>query len=167
LEASDELFAYVAEQLDALKIGYLHVNEARVKGHIVVHEGQGPIAYEALGKIIKGPIVSAGGCETDTAEEALRLGVSAAVTFGRHFILNSDLPRRIREGLPLADYDRDTFNTFDDKGYTDYPADASVLALSDWWHTERCATNLTFRPGAARSKSGLTRGVKRTHGPAL
>jgi len=30
-------------------------------------------------------------------------------------------PRRIREELPLASYDRDTFYTFEAKGYTDYP----------------------------------------------
>jgi N-ethylmaleimide reductase len=36
--------------------------------------------------------------------------------FGRHFLANPDLPRRIREGLPLNAYDRKTFH-----GYTDYP----------------------------------------------
>ena len=123
-----ELFAYVAEQLNALKIAYLHVIEPRVKGNIVIHEGQGPIASEALSKLFEGPIVSAGGFEPDTAEQAVELGVSAAVTFGRHFISNPDLPRRIREGLPLAEYDRNTFYTFDAKGYTDYPAYAETVA---------------------------------------
>lgn len=117
-----ELFAYVAEQLDALKIAYLHVVEPRVKGNIVIREGEGSIAAEALGKVFKGPIVSAGGFEPDTAAQAVDLGISAAVAFGRHFISNPDLPNRIREGLPLAAYDRDTFYTFDAKGYTDYPS---------------------------------------------
>jgi N-ethylmaleimide reductase len=43
------------------------------------------------------------------------------VTFGRYFVSNPDLPERIRRGLPLNDYDRDTFYTFDAHGYTDYP----------------------------------------------
>ena len=34
---------------------------------------------------------------------------------------NPDLPERIRLGLPLNEYDRNTFYTFDTKGYTDYP----------------------------------------------
>ena len=123
-----ELFAYVARELDALRIAYLHVIEPRVKGNIVVREGEGPIASEALGKIFKGPIVSAGGFEPDTAVQAVELGISAAVTFGRHFISNPDLPRRIREGLSLAEYDRSTFYTFDAKGYTDYPAYEKTLA---------------------------------------
>ena len=43
------------------------------------------------------------------------------VAFGRHFVANPDLPKRIRLGLPLNAYDRDTFYTFDARGYTDYP----------------------------------------------
>jgi N-ethylmaleimide reductase len=43
------------------------------------------------------------------------------VTFGRYFISNPDLPKRIELGLPLNDYDRQTFYTFDAPGYTDYP----------------------------------------------
>ena len=49
-------------------------------------------------------------------------GDADAVAFGRHFISNPDLPERIRQGLPLSRYDRDTFYTFDARGYTDYPA---------------------------------------------
>jgi N-ethylmaleimide reductase len=43
------------------------------------------------------------------------------VAFGRHFVANPDLPLRIREGLALTPYDRDTFYTFDSVGYNDYP----------------------------------------------
>jgi N-ethylmaleimide reductase len=42
-------------------------------------------------------------------------------------VSNPDLPRRIREGLPLSDYDRSTFYTFDAHGYTDYPAYEELL----------------------------------------
>ena len=41
--------------------------------------------------------------------------------FGRYFISNSDLSKRIKLGLPLNDYDPETFYTFDARGYTDYP----------------------------------------------
>ncbi|GMF81307.1 unnamed protein product [Aspergillus oryzae] len=46
-----------------------------------------------------------------------------AVVFGRWFISNPDLPRRLKEGLPLNPYDRSTFYGADpaEKGYTDYP----------------------------------------------
>ena len=42
------------------------------------------------------------------------------VAFGRHFPANPDLPKRIREGLPLNAYDCKGFYTFDSHGYNDY-----------------------------------------------
>ena len=62
-----------------------------------------------------------GGFEPDTAEAIVGKGDADLVTFGRYFISNPDLPKRIKLGLPLNDYDRDTFYTFDARGYTDYP----------------------------------------------
>ncbi len=47
-------------------------------------------------------------------------GDADLVAFGRYFISTPDLPDRIRNGLPLSPYDRDTFYTFDGKGYIDY-----------------------------------------------
>jgi len=48
-------------------------------------------------------------------------GKADAVAFGRHFVANPDLPLRIREGIALTSYQRDTFYTFDSVGYNDYP----------------------------------------------
>ena len=114
------LFGYVAEQLNRFDLAYLHVIEPRVKGNVVVAEGQAPIASEGLRRIFKGKIVAAGGFEPDTAEAVVENGAADAVAFGRHFISNPDLPERIRLGLPLDPYDRATFYTFDARGYTDY-----------------------------------------------
>jgi 2,4-dienoyl-CoA reductase-like NADH-dependent reductase (Old Yellow Enzyme family) len=49
-------------------------------------------------------------------------GVASAVSFGRAFIGNPDLVRRLREGRPLAPFDIKTLYTPGAKGYTDYPA---------------------------------------------
>jgi N-ethylmaleimide reductase len=43
------------------------------------------------------------------------------VGFGRHFIANPDLPRRLKEGLSLNPYRRETFYYGGDTGYLDYP----------------------------------------------
>jgi N-ethylmaleimide reductase len=115
------LFTYVAQQLNRFGLAYLHIIEPRVKGNVVIDEGQGPVAAEQLRKIFKGRIIAAGGFEPDTAEAIVEKGDADAVAFGRHFVSNPDLPRRIKEGLPLTDYDRDTFYTFDAHGYNDYP----------------------------------------------
>jgi N-ethylmaleimide reductase len=116
----DALFTYVAEQLNHFGLAYLHVIEPRVKGNIVINEGQAPIASERLRGIFKDKLIAAGGFEPDTAEKIVSSGIADAVAFGRHFVSNPDLPRRIHEGLPLTAYDRDTFYTFDPHGYTDY-----------------------------------------------
>jgi N-ethylmaleimide reductase len=115
------LFDYVADGLNRFGLAYLHIIEPRVKGNIVTKEGQGPVASEQLRKIFKGKILAAGGFEPNTAEDIVEKGIADAVTFGRHFISNPDLPTRIREGLPLAPHDHNTFYTFDAHGYTDYP----------------------------------------------
>jgi N-ethylmaleimide reductase len=118
---SGALFTYVADRLNQFGLAYLHIVEPRVKGNVVIHEGQGPVAAEQLRKVFKGRIIAAGGFEPDTAEAIVEKGDADAVAFGRHFVSNPDLPRRIKEGLPLTDHDRDTFYTFDARGYNDYP----------------------------------------------
>jgi N-ethylmaleimide reductase len=115
------LFDYVAEQLNQFELAYLHIIEPRVKGNVLAAEGLAPIAAEHLRKIFKGKIIAAGGFEPDSAEAIVEKGDADLVTFGRYFISNPDLPARIKRGLPLSNYDRATFYTFDARGYTDYP----------------------------------------------
>jgi N-ethylmaleimide reductase len=115
------LFDYVAKQLNLFGLAYLHIIEPRIKGNVLVAEGQGHIATKRLRKIFTGTIIAAGGFEPDTAEAAVREEDADLIAFGRHFLANPDLPKRIRLGLPLNAYDRDTFYSFDAHGYTDYP----------------------------------------------
>ncbi len=115
------LFGYLAEQLNGFGLAYLHVIEPRVKGNTLIAEGQAPVAAEQLRKNFKGKIIAAGGFEPDTAQAIVEKGDADLVAFGRHFLANPDLPKRIELGLPLNKYDRKTFYTFDFHGYTDYP----------------------------------------------
>jgi N-ethylmaleimide reductase len=74
-----------------------------------------------------GRIIAAGGFEPEGAEAIIEKGDADLVAFGRHFISNPDLPRRIALGLPLTPYDRATFHGGGARGYTDYPfADAPL-----------------------------------------
>ena len=70
---------------------------------------------------VRGKIIAAGGFEPDTAETVVEKSDADLVAFGRHFVSNPDLPKRIKLALPLNPYDRDTFYTFDARGCTDYP----------------------------------------------
>lgn len=49
-------------------------------------------------------------------------GRADAVSFGRHFIANPDLPRRLREGVALARPDYAHLYTGEERGYIDYPS---------------------------------------------
>ena len=114
-------FGYVAEQLDRLDLAYLHLIEPRINGNAAVAEGLPPVAAAQLRQIFHGTMIAAGGFEPDSAEEILEKGDADLVAFGRHFIANPDLPKRIQLGLPLNRADRATFYGGDGHGYTDYP----------------------------------------------
>jgi 2,4-dienoyl-CoA reductase-like NADH-dependent reductase (Old Yellow Enzyme family) len=67
--------------------------------------------------------IAAGGFNRDNATPKVESGDADLIIFGRWFIANPDLPKRLAEGLELNQYDRDTFYGADppEKGYVDYP----------------------------------------------
>lgn len=58
----------------------------------------------------------------ESAQAAIDAGAADGAAFGRLFIANPDLPRRLRERAPLNDPRPDLFYTPGPDGYTDYPA---------------------------------------------
>src|ERR1700735_1444621 len=117
----EALHAHIANGLNRFGLAYLHIIEPRISGSVVEKDNEPPVATQRLRKIFKGKIIANGGFEPDTAAATVAQGGAEGVGVGRYFVSNPDLPRRIREGFPLSVYDRDTFYTFDAKGYTDYP----------------------------------------------
>jgi N-ethylmaleimide reductase len=117
----EALFGYVAEQLNKFDVAYLHIIEPRIKGNVAIADGLQAVAAGQLRKVFKNKIIAAGGFEPDSAVAIVEKGDADMVAFGRHFVANPDLPRRIQLGLALNPYDRATFYTFDSRGYTDYP----------------------------------------------
>src|SRR5260370_31503834 len=61
------LFDYAAKQLNRFGLAYLHIIEPRIKGNVLIAEGQAHIAAARLRKIFTGKIIAAGGFEPDTA----------------------------------------------------------------------------------------------------
>jgi N-ethylmaleimide reductase len=66
-------------------------------------------------------LIAAGGYKPADAESLLDRGIADAVAFGRLFISNPDLPKRIELNAPLNAYDRNTFYARGVAGYLDYP----------------------------------------------
>jgi 2,4-dienoyl-CoA reductase-like NADH-dependent reductase (Old Yellow Enzyme family) len=63
-----------------------------------------------------------------SARARLSEGVADAIAFGRPFIANPDLPKRLRSDLPLTAPDPSTFYTAGPEGYIDYPFAAEQAA---------------------------------------
>ncbi len=117
------LYTHVVQSLNPLGLAYLHFIEPRSSGagRAEVNWQNVPSAMVLFRPIWNGVLITAGGFTGETANAAIAAGHADAIAFGRIFISNPDLPRRLREGFPLTPYNRATFYGGDVAGYTDYP----------------------------------------------
>jgi N-ethylmaleimide reductase len=118
------LFDHVVRHLGPLGLAYLHLIEGATGGPREIAER--PFDYAAMRQAWR----AAGGTgawmvnnayDRALAEASLAAGADL-VAFGRPFIANPDLVRRLRENAPLNPGDRGTWYGGGAKGYTDYPA---------------------------------------------
>ncbi len=109
-------FGYVAEQLGKRGIAFIFTRESL---------GDNRLSLE-LKKRFGGVLIANEGFNRATAIEAVQSGAADAVSFGKDFIANPDLPRRLLLDAPLNPYHPETFYGYglpDSKvGYTDYPS---------------------------------------------
>jgi N-ethylmaleimide reductase len=109
------LTAYVAAQLDARRIAYLHVMRADF------FQAQKADVVTPARANFRGALIANMGYSPTEAATAVGAGTLAAVAFGHHYVSNPDLVERVKVGAPLVEPDSGTFYTHDAKGYTDYP----------------------------------------------
>jgi N-ethylmaleimide reductase len=117
------LYTHVVQSLNPLGLAYLHFIEPRSSGagRAEVNHQNVPSAMVLFRPIWRGVLITAGGFTGEAADAAIAAGHADAIAFGRIFISNPDLPRRLREGFPLTPYNRATFYGGEEAGYTDYP----------------------------------------------
>ncbi|WP_250481726.1 alkene reductase [Caballeronia sp. NCTM5] len=121
----EELYSYVTERLSVERISYLHLIESQTSWATA---SAGSVKGPSLASVASlfrphftGPIIASGGFSPDSAEEALKADTVDMIAFGRPFIANPDLPRRLQLGAALNLADSSTFYGGGEKGYTDYP----------------------------------------------
>jgi N-ethylmaleimide reductase len=117
--ADDEIIETIltaARRLNEIGIAYIHLSEADWEDAPVVPES---FRHE-LRKVFQSAVIVAGKYDQVRAERILGENLADLVAFGRPFIANPDLPRRLREGLPLAAFDGGTLFGGGREGYTDY-----------------------------------------------
>jgi len=78
--------------------------------------------------VFSGPVIANGGIDPATAQEMVASGTVDAVSFGRLWIANPDLPARIRAGGPYRKAVTKRFYGGGPDGYNDYPTLAEELA---------------------------------------
>ena len=90
------------------------------------HDGTNDFAYS----IWKGVIIRAGNLalHPEIARELVK-DDRTLLAYGRLFIANPDMVERLRKGLPLNKYDRDTFYKMSAEGYIDYPTYDEAVKL--------------------------------------
>jgi len=115
-ELADE-YAYLAEQLNARGLVYIHLVDHSPMGAPAV-----PASIKAMfRKTFKGALILSGGYDAVRADKDIADGRCDLVAFGRPFLANPDFIARSKAGAAMNAPDMDSFYTADAKGYTDYP----------------------------------------------
>ncbi len=113
-----ETYGFLAEQLGAIGLAYLHCVEGQTRGPNAADE----FDFQLLRHKFGGQYIANNGYNEALAREAISHGWADMVSFGQHFIANPDLVERLRSGASLAEAPRETFYGGGAAGYTDWRA---------------------------------------------
>ncbi|MBY4869117.1 alkene reductase [Burkholderia sp. Bp9017] len=105
-------YGALLDAVSPLELAYLHVSRS---------PDRQLDAFALAHRHFHGPLIANDGFDAHSATSVLAAGHADAVSFARHFIANPDLVVRLRDGAPLAAFDRATLYTPGERGFTDYP----------------------------------------------
>ncbi|WP_219894699.1 alkene reductase [Aquisediminimonas profunda] len=121
------LFTAAAAALQDIGISFLELREQKTFGSFGTTDV--PRVSPDIRKVFKAPLVLNQEYTLETATADLESGLADAISFGRKFISNPDLPARLAKGVELAPDNFRTWYSPGPEGYTDYPTyDALVDA---------------------------------------
>lgn len=114
------LFTAAAVELEKLGVPWLELREPGA--HSTFGATDEAAVSPAIRKVYSGKIVLNSDYHRDSASSRLAEGVADAISFGRPFIANPDLVRRLADDAELNAPDVKTFYSQGPEGYIDYPA---------------------------------------------
>ena len=121
------LFVAAAKALDEIGIGFLELREPGPDG--TFGRSDVPRLSPAIRQVFNGPLVLNSDYKSaEGAQGAIDSGVADAISFGRTFLANPDLPERLRVGALLNESNPRTWYSQGPEGYIDYPALERVAA---------------------------------------
>ncbi len=113
-ENAKEFYPYIIEKLNEKNLAYLHIGfEETPETDINWHR--------MLRPLFKGVYFANGGFTKASGEKLIEEDLADAIVYGKIFLANPDLPKRIKLNSALNDWDQSTFYSPGRKGYTDYP----------------------------------------------
>lgn len=114
-------FGFAAARLDDFGLAYLHLVEPERPKPPVWEEGETGRVFRTIRAAWSGVLMANGGYGASSGARAVASGYADLVSYGKLFLANPDLPRRLAGGLSLNELDPDTFYGGDAEGYVDYP----------------------------------------------
>ena len=114
----EPLFEAASAALSELGIAFLEVREPDYDG--TNGKAERPPVAPRMRRAFKGAFVLNSDYDQERGQAALDAGLADAISFGRPFIANPDLPRRFAERVPLASDDMETWYAGGARGYIDY-----------------------------------------------
>ncbi|MYM00142.1 alkene reductase [Novosphingobium sp. FGD1] len=118
----DENPAALAEEIGRIaqtaELAYVHLIEAIVSGF--TEKPEHPVMAN-LRRSYSGMVIQNGGFDAHSANQFIADGQADAISFGRPFIANPDLVKRMKAGVALSAPNFDYAYVGDEKGYIDYP----------------------------------------------
>jgi len=116
-EAMDADYAYLAHQISARGLVYIHLVDHSPMGAPPVPSS----VKTTFRSVFKGALILSGGYDAARAEADLAASHCDLIAVGRPFLANPDLVTRWKTGAAMNAPDFSTFYTPGPKGYTDYP----------------------------------------------
>ena len=116
------LFTAAAAALQKIGISFLELREQKTFGNF--GKSDVPRVSPDIRKVFKAPLVLNQEYTLESAIEDLESGLADAISFGRPFISNPDLPVRLAKGIALTPDNFRTWYSPGPEGYVDYPVAA-------------------------------------------
>lgn len=112
------IFGYLVQELDKRGIAFIHFVEGATGG---ARDLPG-FDFAWARKAFRGTYIANNGYTREMALQAVESGAADAVAFGRLYIANPDLVQRLKLNTGLNVPNPQTFYTFGEEGYIDYPS---------------------------------------------
>lgn len=115
---TNAVYGALVDALAARKIAFIHF----IEGNTQVEHYQNGFDFAMARQRFGGAYIANNGYSRAMALDVLARGAADAVAFGRPFIANPDLPKRLALDAPLNEVNYKTLYKAGAEGYTDYPA---------------------------------------------